>query len=235
MFARFAPAPAGTRTPTMPAPVLRRRGLPGLLRDSSGMALTEFAMVLPFLMILATSGLELTNYAITVKRVGELAVMVADNASRMGAQSVINNKPISEAEINDVFIGADLAASGMALTTNGRIILSSLQPKSSGSYQTIKWQRCYGALAFASPSGTEGKGESDDTLSGMGPSSNPVAAAAGTQVMVVEIKYRYKRLMPLIWLPLDDIQETSAFNVRDSRDPGMPTNSENVTASTCPV
>ena len=59
------------------------------------MALVEFAMVLPFLMILTTSALELTNYAITVKRVGELGVMVSDNASRMGAQSAINDKPIT--------------------------------------------------------------------------------------------------------------------------------------------
>ena len=96
------------------------------------MALVEFAMVLPFLMILATSALELTNYAITVKRVGELGVMVSDNASRMGAQSAINDKPISEAEINDVFIGADLQASGLNLAANSRIILSSLQLNGDG-------------------------------------------------------------------------------------------------------
>ena len=123
-------------TAILPSPSALRNGwrhhARSLRRSESGMALVEFAMVLPFLMILATSALELTNYAITVKRVGELGVMVSDNASRMGAQSAINDKPISEAEINDVFIGADLQASGMNLATNSRIILSSLQLNGDG-------------------------------------------------------------------------------------------------------
>ena len=67
----------------------------------------------------------------------------------------------------------------------------------------------------------------------MGPTGKELKAAAGTAVMFVEIRYRYKRLMPLFWLPLNDITETSAFNVRDSRDLTQVYNSENVTASTC--
>ena len=118
-----------------------------LAQCQSGLALTEFAFSLPFLLIMATSGLELTNYALTVKQIGELSVMVADNASRMGAQSAINNKPVSEAEINDVFIGADLQAPGLALGTNSRIILSSLQQNGEGG-QTIAWQRCVGGVDY---------------------------------------------------------------------------------------
>ncbi len=205
-----------------------------LRRSESGMALVEFAMVLPFLMIMATSALELTNYAITVKRVGELGVMVSDNASRMGAQSAINNKPISEAEINDVFIGADLQASGLNLAANSRIILSSLQLNSDGG-QTIKWQRCFGSVAYSSAYGAQGTGATGTGFAGMGPTGKQLKAAAGTAVMFVEIRYRYKRLMPLFWLPLSDITETSAFNVRDSRDLTTVYNTENVTASTCPA
>lgn len=209
-------------------PALSRLG-----RDQSGLALIEFAMCLPVLMVLTMSGLEMANYVIVTKRVGEIAVMVADNASRMGAQSVITNKPISEAEINDVFIGADMQGSGMDMLENGRIILSSLQQNDAENGQTIKWQRCFGGLGASSSWGHEGDGKNDSSLQGVGPTGSQITASKGTQVMVVEIRYRYARLMPLIQLPLSDIHETTAFNVRDSRDPGMPTNSENVTISDC--
>lgn len=200
--------------------------------DQSGLALIEFALSLPILLILTTSGLELANYVITTKRIGEIAVLIADNASRMGAQSAINNRPISEAEINDVFIGADMQGSGLDLGKNGRIILSSLQRNEDGG-QTIKWQRCFGDVAHASSYGVEGDGETGTSFPGMGPEGNRVTAAEGTAVMVVEISYRYQRILPLIDLPLNDISETAAFNVRDSRDLTQIYNSEDVTPSSC--
>lgn len=189
----------------------------------------EFAMVLPFLLILMSSGLELANYVIASKRIGEIAGQLADNASRMGDQTVIRNKPISEAEINDVFIGAQLQAGGIDLTgDNGRIILSSLEADEDGR-QAIAWQRCVGSLNHPSSFGEQG----ETGVSGMGPIGNQVAAAPGTAVMVVEIAYRYQRLVPLISLPLDQITEHAAFTVRDERDLSQIYNIEGVTASTC--
>lgn len=206
--------------------------LGGLVRCKSGIALTEFAIAFPLLLILATSGLELINYALTVKKIGEISGMVADNASRMGSQSAINNKPVSEAEINDVFIGADLQASELGLGQNGKIVLSSLQTNPDGG-QTIKWQRCFGGDAYHSAYGPQGTGATGTSFAGMGPTGDEIKAAAGTAVMVVEIHYTYKRLMPIVSLPLHDITELSAFNVRDSRDITQVYNSENVTPSTC--
>lgn len=200
--------------------------------DRSGLALVEFAMSFPLLLIMATSGLELANYVITMKRVGEIAGMVADNASRMGSQAVINNQPVSEAEINDVFTGADLQGGKLNLGRNGRIILSSLQRNNDGG-QTIQWQRCFGALSQASAYGVEGTGATGTSFTGMGPTNNQVAAAQNTAVMVVEINYQYQRILPLLRLPLSMIRDVTAFNVRDGRDLSTPQNSENVTKSTC--
>ncbi len=200
--------------------------------DRSGLALVEFALSFPLLLIMATSGLELANYVITMKRVGEIAGMVADNASRMGSQEVINNQPVSEAEINDVFTGADLQGGKLNLGQNGRIILSSLQRNDDGG-QTIKWQRCFGSLSQASAYGPEGTGATGTSFKGMGPSNNLVVAADKTAVMVVEINYQYQRILPLLRLPLSMIRDVTAFNVRDSRDLATPQNTENVTRSTC--
>lgn len=203
-----------------------------LRSDCSGLALTEFAMCFPVLMIFASSGLELVNYVIAVKRIGEIGVMVADNASRMGDQSVYNNRPISEAEINDVFIGADLQGSGLNLQANSRIVLSSLQQNATGG-QTIKWQRCFGSVQRGSAYGVQGVGANDNSFLGMGPASSRVTASAGTAVMVVEITYQYKRILPFLKLPLNEIREVTAYNVRDSRDLTQVYNTEGVTPSTC--
>lgn len=194
--------------------------LPGFLTKmtgcQSGLALTEFAMTLPFLLILATSGLEITNYALTVKQVGELSVMIADNASRLGAQSMLSDKQVTEADVNDVFIGADLQAANLHLADNARIILSSLQRNEDGG-QWIAWQRCYGGVHYDSAYGPEETGKEGTAFPGMGPEGSEIIAAENTAVMVVEIRYQYQRLLPLIALPLNDITELSAFNVRDSR------------------
>lgn len=218
--------------PRLPVRSRLSRAVRLLAADRSGLALVEFAMSFPLLLLMATSGLELANYVVTTKRIGEIAGMVADNASRMGSQAVITNQPVSEAEINDVFTGADLQGGRLNLARNGRIILSSLQ-RNNDNGQTIKWQRCFGSLNQASAYGTQGTGATGTSFTGMGPTNNQVAAAQNTAVMVVEINYEYQRLLPLIKLPLSTIRDVTAFNVRDSRDLAMPQNTENVTASTC--
>jgi hypothetical protein len=204
-------------------------GLTRRLRlDQQGVAFVEFAVTLPVLLVVMSSGLELANYVIAMKRIGEIAALTADNASRMGAQSVITNKPISEAEINDVLIGANLAGGFLDLQQNGRIILSSLQ-RNESDQQLIKWQRCFGDLPHPSSFGVEG----DTPANGMGPTDDKVTAAPGTAVMVVEIAYRYQPLIPLISLPFGQITDYAAFNVRDDRDLRQVYNLDNDDVSTC--
>lgn len=197
-----------------------------------GIALTEFAFSLPIMILIMGSGLELANYVITTKRISEVAVMIADNASRIGSQSVINNKPISEAEINDVFIGAELQSAGLNIPENSRIILSSLQQNSDGG-QWIKWQRCFGSLARTSSYGEEDEGATGTSFEGMGEPGARVTASSGDAVMVVEIFYQYQRITPLMALPVEEMHEVAAFNVRDSRDLTQIYNIEGVTPSTC--
>lgn len=219
--------PRSSRQGSVPATLIHR-----LQRDRSGLALVEFALSLPILMLLATTGLELANYVITCKRISEIAILVADNASRMGAQSAINNKPISEAEINDVFIGADLQGQGLDLTQHGRIVLSSLQRNAEGG-QMIKWQRCYGSPAFEPRYGLEGEGATGTSFPGMGPEENRITASPGEAVMVVEISYTYQTVTPLLDQSFGVITERAAFNVRDNRDLSAVYNTEGVTPSLC--
>ena len=214
--------------------ITRLRSFHSRLREAvAGIAIVEFALALPVLTLLSTTGIEYANYFVTRKQIGEIAAAVADNASRMGDQSALNNKPVSEAEINDLFTGASLqAGTRLNLAANSRIILSSLERNSSGG-QWIHWQRCFGSKLHPSSYGAEGDGATGTSFPGMGPSTSRVTAAVGTAVMYVEIAYTYRPVIGIIPLPLQDMVETASFNVRDSRDLSGVYSSTGVTASTC--
>jgi len=184
-----------------------------LKRDNSGLALIEFAMALPLWLILALGGLEMANLATAHMRVSQIAMTVADNASRV-------EPTIDESDIYEIFAGAEEMGGPLNFEANGRIVLSSLQHNEQSDEdegQMINWQRCYGDLAEVSAYGTEDAGRFDDSLAnGMGSAPNTIAAAPSTAVMFVEVFYDYQQLIPGK-LFSRKIRYETAFNVR-SRD-----------------
>ena len=204
-----------------------------ILRDVQGVALTEFAFALPILLTMTAFGLELANYVLAIKRIGDVAVMVTDNASRMGTRSAgLSVQQISEAEINDVFVGAQLQGNLPDFERNGRIIVSSLQRNADGG-QWIAWQRCFGEGDFSSAYGVEGEGERGTSFEGMGPPDQRLQAPAGTSVMVTEVYYTYEPIFPITGVRTSPITEFAAFNTRASRDLSAPRNAEQVEPSSC--
>lgn len=202
-------------------------------RSRDGVALTEFAFVLPILLIFLSFGVELANYVQAIRRVSDLAVLVADNASRMGTRNEgLSVNQITEAEINDVFIGAQLQANLTDFEDEGRIILSSLQ-RNAQDGQWIAWQRCAGNATFDSAFGSEGRGSNGRAFRGMGPPDNLIQAPPGSAVMVVEIFYNYQPVVPMLSLPPRTIRELAVFNVRENRDLTAPRNPERVEVSDC--
>jgi hypothetical protein len=199
----------------------------------AGVAAVEFALSMPLILLLTTLGIEYTNYVVTRKRISEIAAMLADNASRMGDQAALSNKPVSEQEINDILQGA--ASQGgqrINIQRDGRILLSSLERNPDGG-QWIHWQRCFGAQAHVSTFGTEGEGATGAGLAGMGPTGGKVMADVKSAVMVVEISYRYAPIIGIIPLNLQNIVEYASFRVRDSRDLTQVYPVAGVVASTC--
>lgn len=210
-----------------------RQPMQALARDTSGLALTEFAFSVPILTVMMSGGLELANYVVTTKRIGDLAVVVADNASRMGTRSNgLSVQSITEAEINDVFIGAALQGGIPNLQQNGSVVLSSLQRNADGG-QWIAWQRCFGSAGVGSSYGEEGDGATGIAFPGMGPENNRIRAPANTAVMVVEVAYNYQPIIPFHSIEINQIRELAVFNVRERRDLGAPGNPENVAISDC--
>mgnify|MGYP001558189592 CR=1 FL=1 len=156
--------------------ILRAQGR-ALGRNTSGVALLEFALTLPILLVMSLSGAELTNYITTKMRISQIALHLADNAARMGSGTQLQSKTISETDINDLFTGANLQSGELALNTNGRVIMSSLEPiatPNTTSKYKIGWRRCYGLKTaytrqYPTTTGTT-------NLDGIGPAGRHVRA-----------------------------------------------------------
>jgi len=189
--------------------------LRGLLRNRSGVAMTEFALGAPFLLTAGLWGAEEANYALVNMKVSQIAEHIADNASRVGDTSTLQNRRIYETDINDVIYGAQVQGGKLNLYDNGRVIISSLEVDVSEGDQYIHWQRCRGAKNYAPQYGAEG-----DVLgtAGMGPAGEQVLAQPGDAVIFVEVNYTYQPLVSAKFLGSLEINSIASFTVRDNRD-----------------
>ena len=195
-------------------PTLLRR----LARARSGVAMTEFALSLPILLVAGLWGTETANLAITHMRVNQLAAHIADNGSRIGDTATLADRKIYESDINDLIYGAHMQAGReLDIFKHGRIVISSLQVDDDTGNQYIDWQRCKGEKTFASTFGNEGDGKGA-VINGMGPDGEEVAALPGDAVIFVEISYDYQPLVGMGFATNETIHTIASFTVRDDRD-----------------
>lgn len=204
---------AKVRTLAARAAALRQR----LKRDTSGVAFVEFAFTAPIVLAMGMLGTETAYFVITHMQVSQVAMQVADNASRVGEQDVLTARKVYESDINESLVGAEKLGETFGIFERGRVIISSLQRNAQGG-QWIAWQRCRGAKVFNSSYGTQGTGATGTGFQGMGEPGNLITASNGTAVMFVEIAYDYDSLTPFDIYDGRTIRYTAAFNVRDSRD-----------------
>jgi hypothetical protein len=210
---------AGRQGPAGELPVRTARPIAALARCSSGAALTEFALALPLLLTTGLWGVEVAHKAIMQMRLSQVAVLVADNASRVGENSLLGETKLYEADINDVLLGAQVqGGTSFGLYERGRVILSSLEVvPDTEDRQYIHWQRCMGTRRHASSFGTAGDGE-HSTFPGMGPRGEEIQAVEGEAVMFVEVVYDYEPLFAKVFVKSTRLSATAAFNVRQNRD-----------------
>jgi Flp pilus assembly protein TadG len=189
--------------------------------DRSGVALIEFAYALPAVMGMGMYGVETANLAQTHLRVSQVALMLADNASRAGADASGGTiQQLREIDVNDIMQGVRLQQNRLDISNNGRVTLSSLETNASGG-QWIHWQRCLGKKAgpgWDSSYGVAGDGATGTSLVGMGRAGAEVKAPVGEAVMFVEINYQYKPLFGTWLMGAQTIKYTASYMVRDKRD-----------------
>ncbi len=185
-----------------------------LIRDRGGVALIEFALSLPILLTLALLGIETAHYAIAMMRVNQIATSVADNVARV-------RDSISEVDVNEALLSADLIGQGIDFGSRGRVVVSSVSPNGlSGSKagQWIRWQRCTGALniAEAKPQyGLEGKGKTDGTLGYMGASTRRITASSAVDMIFVEVTYQYQPVVGSNIIGSPIIRSEASYSVRE--------------------
>jgi hypothetical protein len=197
-----------------PTTALRR-----LAGACSGVAAIEFALALPLLLATGLMGLEVANRAIVQMQVSQLAAQIADNASRIGDTSMLQDRKIYESDINDLLRGAQIQGGGrIDLFEHGRVIISSLEVvPDTDDQQYIHWQRCLGKRHHESSYGEEGDGL-DGALAGMGPPGQEVWAYPGDAVIFVEVAYDYQSLLGEPFGISGVAWSTASFMVRDDRD-----------------
>lgn len=221
-----------TTFPLWPKFAVRRTSSIKLACDNRASVMIEMAFCIPLLVLIGFGGIEMANLTLVNTRISQISLSTADNASRIAFGNNMSLPQVRELDINEVFTGAEEQARGLNLRGNGRIVLSSLERNADGG-QTIKWQRCYGALPIQSLYGPEGTGSSGTSFEGMGPVGKRVVAVEGTAVMVVEMTYTYQPIAYGSWLGPKTIRSEAAFNVREGRDLSRVYPSAGVTASTC--
>ncbi len=190
-----------------------------ILRDQRAVSAIEFALVLPILSLMGMGGLELSQYAITIHRVTQSANALADDLSRVGANSSLSTTQLRERDVLDGFRGMIRQNPTLNIPANGRVILSSLELNASNG-QWIHWQRCIGAMNFASTYGNAGDGATGTAFPGMGPTGSKIQTppGAGQAVMFVEVAFQYTPMFTGLILPSKVIKSEAAFLVRTPRD-----------------
>ena len=195
-----------------------RKVMQSLKYDKQAAALTEFALALPLVLGGGLFGIETAYFTVIHMRVNQAAAHIADNASRIGDTSTIDNRKIYEDDVRDLMIGADIQLKVLDLFEYGRVIVSSLETDADtrGEPQWIHWQRCMGKLGWYST-----YGEQDDRSKlgeGMGRKGEKVAARSHQPVMFVEVTYEYQPLFTDKFVGQRYLHSYSAFTVRADRD-----------------
>jgi hypothetical protein len=185
--------------------------------DTSGLALIEFAFAAPLVLGMGMLGTDTAYLVITHLQVSQIAMQVADNASRVGEQDVLTARKVFERDIAETLIGAEKLGQNLDFYANARVIISSLQRNAQGG-QWIAWQRCRGAVQHTSSYGVEGNGATGTSFPGMGVPGRYITASQGTAVMFVEVAFDYEPITPITVFENRRIVYTAAFNVRDNRD-----------------
>lgn len=208
--------PSKARTSSRFSSFLRR-----LRRNRSGAALVEFAVTLPVLSVMGMYGTEIAYMASVNMQLSQMALELADNASRMEQTNNSTVAPtVTEADINSIMTGLVKTGENFNFTQNGRAILSSLEKDPATGKQFIHWQRCVGSLVVNSRYGNDSNnnGLNGGTLTGMGTGSTKAVASTGIAVMFVEVTYDYKGIFGTLFVKNMRFRQEASYIVRDIRD-----------------
>ncbi len=167
--------------------------------EKSGIAITEFALALPVLIMLFFGAVDVTRYILIVQKTEKLAHSVAN----VTAQSA----SITQATLNQVLDASSDIMNPYPMGASGHIIVSSLYKEAGVSTTpTVRWRyEGGGTLAATSAIGAVG--------------ATPVMPTAFTftdreNVIAAEVFYRFSPLLPNVWFGTTTIYRSAFYTPR---------------------
>lgn len=194
-----------------------------LLDRQDGVSTVEFALVVPLFMILGMYGAEIAWLNAASMEASQVALALADNASRLGQTDNSGVTPtVTSNDVQSVLTGALEEGSDIGLAENGRVILSSVEVHPVTGKQYIHWQKCMGQGKQASAHGKpDATGSAlSEIASGISLGGRKVTSSSNSAVMVAEVWYEYNGLFGTMFVQPITIHEQAAIIVRDDRNVG---------------
>ncbi len=120
-----------------------------LLRSQAGLAVVEFALVLPVLLAFFYGAIEVTRYILAVQKAEKLAFTVAN--------VVAQEKTVTTASLTSLMSATSPIMKPFPFGTRGTVIISSLYKAQGAANATVNWQyKGGGTLSAASRIGNVG-------------------------------------------------------------------------------
>ena len=180
-----------------------------IIKDKSGVAMIEFALMLPIFVLAVMGGMELAWEAVVRQKLQSIAASSADNAARV-------RNVIDESDISEIMVAARLNGTDIDLEQNGRLIISSIQRNASNTGNWIRWQRCFGTRTARSNYGIEGTGQTNSSLARIGTST--IQPPTGNAIIIAEIEYRHEPLISNSFFGEKVFRFETVYIVRDRQD-----------------
>ena len=155
-----------------------------LWRDRSGISAVEFALVMPFLAVLAIGTIEFGRLIMLTQKLQNGSFILADLAAR--------DKTLSEEQLANIFLALDNLIQPFEFEVSGTAVLSSVSVEPDGD-TVINWQRVgAGELDVVSDLGAAGE---EAVL------PEDLTMTAGETLIVAEVFYDYQPIFGLTAAP----------------------------------
>lgn len=177
------------------------------------MAMVEFALATPLLILVCFGGLEYVNYVLALQKVERIASLTADAIAR-------NTLPPSERSFIDTLKAVDKVGAPFKVEAQGRTIITGVIGVTQGDriVNKIVWQRCGGRLAGVSSSlGTEWRATADYADGPNVTLPTGINLLQNQMVVIAEVAYRYQPMINVGLLatqPDGIIRQRSVFVTR---------------------
>jgi Flp pilus assembly protein TadG len=149
-----------------------------LLRDRRGIAASEFALILPILVMFSAGTIEYSRLILLTQKLQSSSFILADLTAR--------DRTLTTAQLDSIFLALDNIVQPFPFDVEGKAIVTSIGYSSAAKKAVVNWQRSgAGELAATSEVGEAGK---EATLPA------DLTIAAGETIISAEVYYDFKPL-----------------------------------------